>query len=70
MTIVAIGWLYVIVLMSCSETSFAAGVATFLFYGLLPLALLLWFGGSRQRRRLLADQESCQRDRSDAGGDQ
>lgn len=51
MYIVAIGWLYVTVLMAATERSVTAGVLTFLAYGLAPLALLLWlFGGPRRRR--------------------
>ncbi len=49
--IVAIAWLYVVLMMSLTETSFVAGVATFLFYGLLPLSLFLWLVGTPQRRR-------------------
>ena len=51
MYIVAIAWLYVTVLMAATERSVTAGVLTFLAYGLVPLALLLWlFGGPRRRR--------------------
>jgi hypothetical protein len=49
--IVAIAWLYVVMLMALTEPSFVAGVSTFIFYGLLPLALLLWLVGTPQRRR-------------------
>ena len=51
MYIVAIAWLYVVMLMALTEPSFVAGVSTFIFYGLLPLALLLWLVGTPQRRR-------------------
>lgn len=54
MYIIAIGWLYVTVLMALTETSLIAGVLTLLFYGLLPVSLLLWLLSSpvrRQRRR-------------------
>lgn len=51
MYIVAIGWLFVTSLMALTETSVVAGVATLLFYGLLPLALLLYLMGTPQRRR-------------------
>lgn len=52
MYIIAIGWLYVTVLMALTETSIIAGILTLLFYGLLPIALLLWlFGGPARRRR-------------------
>ena len=51
MYIVAIGWLYVTVLMALTEASVTAGILTLLFYGLLPLALLLWLCGGPARRR-------------------
>jgi hypothetical protein len=51
MYIVAIAWLYVVVLMSLTESSFLAGLSVFVFYGLLPLSLLLWIMGTPQRRR-------------------
>ena len=52
MYIIAIGWLYVTVLMACAESNLVAGILTFAFYGLLPTALLLWlFGGPGRRRR-------------------
>ena len=41
MYIVAIAWIYVVLMMSMTEQSFVAGVMTFLLYGLLPLALIL-----------------------------
>lgn len=55
MYIVAIGWLYVVVLMAMTETSVVAGIATLVFYGLLPVGLLLWLGGYRARRRARED---------------
>ena len=51
MHIIAIGWIYVVLLMSFTEESFIAGVATFLLYGLAPLALLLYLMSTPQRRR-------------------
>jgi len=62
MYIIAIGWLYVTVLMAITETSIVAGVLTFLFYGLFPVALLLWLLGTpvrRQRQRYRAAQEAA-----------
>lgn len=50
MYIIAIAWLYVVTLMAATEKSIAAGVLTFLFYGLLPCALLLWLLGVKHRR--------------------
>jgi hypothetical protein len=51
MYIVAIAWLYVTILMAATERSVTAGVMTFLFYGLFPLALFLWLVGTPARRR-------------------
>lgn len=51
MYIIAIGWIYVVLLMSFTEESIVAGLATFLFYGLLPLGVLLYLLGTPQRRR-------------------
>lgn len=76
MYIVAIGWLYVTVLVAFNEPTIAAGLISFLFYGLLPCGLLLWLAGSkarRQRRRhleSLADQRAHDDDRRHAEADQ
>lgn len=51
MYIVAIAWLYVVLMMAVTEPSVAGGVMTFLFYGLAPLALFLWLVGTPERRR-------------------
>jgi hypothetical protein len=70
--IVAIGWLYVTLLVAVTERSLVAAAISFLFYGLLPCALLIWLGGSRarrQRRRLLADQRPHQDDTADSQSD-
>lgn len=73
MYIVAIAWLYVTLMMAITEPSFVAGVLTFVFYGLLPCALLLWLIGTPQRKRnrlrVLADQELDQQDRPDTQRD-
>ena len=52
MYVIAIGWLYVTLLMAATEPNLTAGVLTFVFYGVAPLALLLWLLGTPQRRRL------------------
>ncbi len=51
MYIVAIAWLYVVLMMALTEASVVAGIATFVFYGLAPLSLFLWLVGTPQRRR-------------------
>lgn len=51
MYIIAIAWLYVVILMAATEKSITAGLLTIIFYGLLPCALLLWLLGTKHRRR-------------------
>ena len=58
MYIVAIAWLYVVVMMALTESSVVAGLATFLFYGLAPVALLVWLMGTPQRRRARKAREA------------
>lgn len=83
MYIVAIAWIYVVLMMSITEQSVIAGIMTFVFYGLAPLALFLWIFGTPARRRsahrkaLLAQAEASvgesidqmvdQHDAADAG---
>ena len=57
MYIVAIAWLYVVLMVSITQPSPLKGVVTFLGAGLLPLALFLWLVGSHQRRRNRAAAE-------------
>ncbi|MBW9335302.1 hypothetical protein FEE59_17475 [Herbaspirillum sp. RU 5E] len=51
MVIVAIAWLYVVFMMSITEQSAVAGVATFLLYGIIPLTIVLYLMGTPQRKR-------------------
>jgi len=57
MYIVAIGWLYVALMMAITEHTVVAGVATFVFYGLAPVALVLYIMGTPARRRRKAQAE-------------
>lgn len=75
MYIVAIAWLYVVILMAFTEPSFVAGLMTFLFYGLGPLLLFWWIVGARVRkqRNLMGMRMGETADRPDnenPGGDQ
>ena len=58
MYVIAIGWLYVTLLMEATEPSITAGVLTFVFYGAAPLALLLWLLGTPQRNRNRLSREA------------
>jgi hypothetical protein len=51
MYIIAIGWLWVTLLMAATEPNLVASVLSFVFYGLLPCSLLLWLLGTPARRK-------------------
>ena len=74
MYIIAIAWLYVVTLMAATEKSIAAGMLTFLFYGLLPCALLLWLLGVKHRRykqsKQLLDEHMHEPDSADTQGNE
>ena len=73
MYLVAIAWIFVTLCMALTERSVVAGLLTFFLYGLAPLALLLWIGGTPQRRRnrekaasmAVAREQADQPDRAD-----
>lgn len=50
MYIILIAWMYVVVLLAAAENTVTAGILTFLFYGLMPCAILLWVLGVKHRR--------------------
>lgn len=58
MYIVAIAWLYVVLLIAAADTTVVGGVLTFVFYGLAPLSLLLWLVGTPARRRRKAELDA------------
>ena len=62
MYIIAIGWLYVVVLMAATEHSVVAGLMTFVFYGLLPCAVLLYLMATPARRRRRAKAQAQAQD--------
>ncbi len=51
MHIAAVGWIYVTLMMAITEESVVAGIMTFFFYGVLPTLIILYFGGTAQRRK-------------------
>jgi membrane protein implicated in regulation of membrane protease activity len=50
MWIVAIAWMYVVILMAATESSVIGGIMTLVFFGVLPLSLLSYFFGAKGRR--------------------
>jgi membrane protein implicated in regulation of membrane protease activity len=56
MYLVAIGWLYVALMMAVAEATHSQGsllgaVITFVLYGVLPLSVILYILGTPARRR-------------------
>jgi hypothetical protein len=71
MYIVAIAWIYVVLMMAISESSVIAGILTFTLYGLLPLAILAMVARRRPRRSGdAADEQVDEQDRTDPEADQ
>ena len=56
--LVAIAWVYVVLLMAMTEQSFVAGVMTFLLYCVIPLSIILYLMSTprRKRRRQAAEK--------------
>lgn len=66
MYLLAIGWLYVALMMSLAEGTSSQGswlgaFFTFVLYGLLPVAILLYILGSPARRRARLRAEMAER---------
>ncbi len=74
MHIVAMAWLYVVGIAAATQPGIATAVLTFLGYGLLPLAIILWLKGGGRRQRQSRDQRGHnilnKSDRGDSGHDQ
>ena len=73
--LVAIAWMYVVVMMSAAEAvapngSLLGATITFVFYGVLPLGLVLYLLGTPARRKALRAREALERSalQPDGGG--
>ncbi|MBU3653861.1 MAG: hypothetical protein FGM44_12355 [Limnohabitans sp.] len=63
MYLVAIGWLYVVLMMAVAEATHSQGsvlgaVITFVLYGVLPLSVVLYIMGTPMRRRRRQQQDA------------
>ncbi|MBA2963285.1 hypothetical protein HZF09_14200 [Ramlibacter sp. CGMCC 1.13660] len=66
MYLIAIGWLYVVLMMSVAEATNTTGtvlgaIFTFLLYGLGPVALLMYIMGTPARKRAIRLREEAER---------
>ena len=78
MYLIAIGWLYVALMMAVAEATHARGtvlgaVLTFVLYGIAPVALVIYLMGRPGRRRARLAREAAEAERTssepDAGGE-
>jgi hypothetical protein len=71
MWIVAIAWIYVVVLMAATEPTVVGGIMTFVFYCAVPLSILFYLTGAKRRRqrRQMATQSQRKRGVNDGAGD-
>ena len=65
MYLIVIAWLYVTLLMALAEAFSSQGsvlgaIITFLLYGVLPMSLVVYLGGTPLRRREIRRQELAQ----------
>lgn len=68
--IIAIGWAYVVLMMAVTSKSIIAGILTFVFYGMLPLGIVLYITLKRLRHsRMISQQRLGQPDRADTQSD-
>ena len=68
MYIVAIAWMFVVTLMAVVEAvasngSLLGAIMTFVFYGILPLGLVLYLLGTPLRRRHNQAKEAAEQDK-------
>ena len=75
MYLIAIGWLYVALLMAVVEAfgpqgSVLGALVTFVFYGAAPVAVVMYIGGSGLRRRAARAREAREAAASPSPGPQ
>lgn len=65
MYIVPIAWIYVVLMMAVAEASNTNGtvlgaIVTFILYGVVPVALMVYLMGAPARRRAIKAQEAAE----------
>lgn len=74
MYLIAIGWMYVVLMMSVAEAASPSGsllgaVITFVLYGVLPLSIVIYILGTPARRRARLTRQA-EEDAASAASDQ
>jgi ABC-type transport system involved in cytochrome bd biosynthesis fused ATPase/permease subunit len=57
MYIIAIAWVYVVLMLAITETTLTASIMTFLFYCVLPLALFFYLIRAPKRNQRRQEEE-------------
>jgi ABC-type transport system involved in cytochrome bd biosynthesis fused ATPase/permease subunit len=57
MYIIAIAWIYVVLMMAITEPTLTASIMTFLFYCVLPLALFFYLIRAPKRKQRRQEEE-------------
>ena len=60
MHIIVIGWLFVALMLAIGERSAIAALLTFTFWGMIPIGLMIWFVGSKYRRKVRQEREQLE----------
>ncbi|WP_420225683.1 hypothetical protein [Pigmentiphaga litoralis] len=60
--LVAIGWMYVTLMMAITQPTVMAGIATFFFYGLLPVTIIVYVMLAPERGRRRKAREAAERE--------
>ena len=73
MYLIAIAWIYVVLMMAAAEAlspqgSVLGALVTFVLYGVLPLSIVLYIGGTPGRKRRLRADAAAASATPDAGG--
>lgn len=64
--LIAIAWIFVVLMMAITESSFIAGIMTFIFYCIIPLSLVLYIlSSSARKRKIRAEFEAKRQAMSD-----
>ena len=72
MYLVALAWIYVVLMMAVAEAGSPNGtvvgaVFTFLLYGVMPLAIVLYIGATPARRRMRRARERAAEENAPSG---
>lgn len=59
MYIIAIAWVYVVVMIAVVSDSWLKGIVRFVFLGAIPIGMLIWLTVRRRRGRMAREAEAA-----------